>query len=1158
MHKRPDGSLLFSPSDLTVWLEGEFAAWMERYDVERQELSPEINASYARLVRDAEDAEVELRKRKGDEHEQRFLQRLRAAGRAVVEIPRKAPDALERTLAAMRGGAEVIYQGHLRHGALQGYTDFLFRVEGESSLGTFHYEAWDTKLARSARPYFLVQLCAYAELLQEIQGRRPTELIFVLGDGTEERHRTDDYFFYYARLKREFLEFQARWNPAVRPDPASDRGFGRWRDAAESILEQADHLSRVAGISRGQIACLEAAGVRTFTDLARTTDETITGITAGTFRRLKRQAYQQQQSAGRDRPTWEFLPPNEKERRRGLALLPTPSKNDIFFDMEGYPYAEGGLEYLFGAITVAEGQPAFHDWWAHDDATEKKAFEEFVDWAYARWEADPAMHIYHYAAYEPHALGRLRDKYKVDANGRDALRALMGKHATRESKVDDMLRGELFVDLYPTIRQGLIVGTPSYSLKEIEKLVAGKRAGAVTTASGSVVEYQRWIDAEESTDWHASPILRSIRDYNEIDCLSTWRLRDWLLERQREANLCYVPLSEEEGKGARKSAVKEPEILAAAISLSLEEYAGGDAEYRRVTALLGHLLGYFKREERPFWWRYFRLTREVDDEVRFLDASCLAGLQRTARPPFPEKNSLGYEFSFDPRQDTTIRLKSRVVCSYNEKAKVDVIAFDPDRGLIALKFGPSVPPPPDEISIVEFEFISSDNIVDGIYRFVQGWMKGKPSSPALVDLLYRRVPRIRGRNGGEPLIDEGADVTAQAFEVIAAMDRTALAIQGPPGSGKTYTAARVIARLLQQGKRIAVTSTGHRVILNLMEAVEKARADLPFDAPLFKVLKDGEKLPAGSSIRPIRENKQVVTSLPAGGALVGTTAWGFSRPELEGKFDYLFVDEAGQVALAMLVGIGACASNIVLMGDQMQLAQVTQGVHPAGVEASALTYLLQGHATIPRDLGIFLPITWRMHPRINRFISDAVYEGRLHSHPDTARQRIVPCADPIPCEHGIVMLPVSHECDNDQWSREEIGRVAHLFASLDRRMVTGRDYAERPLDRLGDLLFVAPYNRQVRALQEQLGAGAKVGSVDKFQGQEAPVVVISMCASSLEYASRGAQFILNPNRLNVALSRAQTLAVVVVSDRLIGSRCSSVAEMKLMNLFCRLVEYAEG
>ncbi|HWA14926.1 MAG TPA: AAA domain-containing protein, partial [Gemmatimonadales bacterium] len=811
------------------------------------------------------------------------------------------------------------------------------------------------------------------------------------------------------------------------------------------------------------------------------------------------------------------------------------------------------------AVTVDRGTPEFHDWWAHDNASEKKAFEDFVDWAYARWEQDPSLHIYHYAAYERSALRRLQDKYRPNASGRDALRALMGKHATRESKVDDMLRGELFVDLYPIIRQGFIVGTPSYSLKETEKLIADKRDAAVKTAGGSVVEYQRWIDSGESFDWKQSPILQGIRAYNREDCVNTWQLRQWLHARQQEAEIAYRPFGEEAHKGPKESAREpgEDEVLAAAIIQGLEDAPGGDPEHRRITELLAHLLCYYRREERPTWWQFFKMLRESDDDAREAAPDCLARLRRTDRPGFAVKRSMGYEYSFDPEQDTEIRLNSTVTPVHDEDISLTVIEFDQKAGRIAFKFGPSAGPPPETMSVVQREIILGTSITKGIIRFVQGWMRDDPPNQAVVDLLHRRPPRIAGIERGQPLIDEQGDVTAQTIALVAAMDRATLAIQGPPGSGKTYTAGRVIASLLAAGKRVAVTSTGHTVILNLMEAVEEARAHIPFDAPLFKAGGKQEAIPAGSSIRWIEKNEQVAEALPAGAALVGATAWGFCREELIDEFDYLFVDEAGQVALATIVGIGACADNIVLLGDQMQLAQVTQGKHPPGVEVSALTYLLQGHATIPPELGVFLPRTWRMHPRVNQFISNAVYEGRLHSHPHTSRQKIAPCAEPIHCENGIVVLPVPHS-DNAQDSEEEVRQIEAVIASLRGRRVTDRENVERDLDVLGDLLFVAPYNRQVRALQARLGAGAKVGSVDKFQGQEAPAVVISMCASSLDDAPRGARFILNPNRLNVAISRAKTLAIVVASPRLIVSRCSSVEEMKLVNLFCRLVDYADG
>jgi uncharacterized protein len=223
---------------------------------------------------------------------------------------------------------------------------------------------------------------------------------------------------------------------------------------------------------------------------------------------------------------------------------------------------------------------------------------------------------------------------------------------------------------------------------------------------------------------------------------------------------------------------------------------------------------------------------------------------------------------------------------------------------------------------------------------------------------------------------------------------------------------------------------------------------------------------------------------------------------------------------------------------------------------SCLDYVLQDHATVPEDLGIFLGVSRRLNPAICRFISDAIYESRLTSLPETAKHQVFlsPATTLVPAEAGVVFVPVEHEgCD--QASDEEVEVIVRIVAELLGRTVTDRHGGPRPMT-LKDILFVAPYNMQVRRLKHRLPAGARVGSVDKFQGQEAPVVIVSMSASSLDDSPRGAEFLLNPNRLNVAVSRAEALAIVVAAPGLLDTRCRSVREMRLVNLLCRLEQYA--
>ncbi len=488
MKALPDGSFRYSPRDLIAYLDGDFAAWCERMYAEGQRTNGARSAAAPAWAAqpDAQDEEMKLAATKGDEHERRYLEQLRTQYPGMVEFGRDDADGESRTLEAMAAHAPVIYQAHLAADGWGGFPDFLYLCGGDDGCGGRHYTPWDTKLARSAKPAFLIQLCAYADMLEAMHGYRPPEVVFVFGGGEVRRFSTRDYFHYYRQLRRAFAAFQSDWDPARRPEPGLDRSWGRWEKTAEGLLRESDHLSLVATITRGQVRRLEDAGIATMTALGGCDGgRRVPKVTDAVFQRLRDQARLQIESRGLDRPRWVPRPPDSHEPRRGLALLPPPSAGDVFFDMEGFPYAAGGLEYLFGAVTVGEnGKPEFHDWWAHDDREERAAFEGFMDWLVERRTRYPDLHVYHYAAYE-----------------QTAVKKLMGKYATREDLVDDLLRADVFVDLYKVVKQGFVIGTPSYSLKEVEHLYLDERTGSVFSAGGSIVEYQRWIDSGEPRQW---------------------------------------------------------------------------------------------------------------------------------------------------------------------------------------------------------------------------------------------------------------------------------------------------------------------------------------------------------------------------------------------------------------------------------------------------------------------------------------------------------------------------------------------------------------------------------------------------------------------------------------------------------------------------------
>jgi uncharacterized protein len=312
-------------------------------------------------------------------------------------------------------------------------------------------------------------------------------------------------------------------------------------------------------------------------------------------------------------------------------------------------------------------------------------------------------------------------------------------------------------------------------------------------------------------------------------------------------------------------------------------------------------------------------------------------------------------------------------------------------------------------------------------------------------------------------------------------------------------------------------------------------------------------LGSGGWIEETLDNDQVTTSHQ----LVAGTAWLFARPANDVAFDYLFVDEAGQVGLANLVAMGTAAKNIVLVGDQMQLSQPIQGSHPRDSGSSALEFLLEGHATVPPERGIFLSETRRMHPSVCGFISAAVYEGRLRSAPGTEHQRIL--ADPSRDPDAIALAGLrfveveSFACT--QRSEPEAERLARTYRALLGEAWRDQKGQEKVIG-TNDILVVSPYNMQVELLKRSLPLGARVGTVDKFQGQEAAVVLISMATSSGDDMPRNLEFLYSRNRMNVAVSRAQGLAVIFASPRLLETPCHSVAQMTLVNGLCWAHAYA--
>ncbi len=1140
-----DGRLIFSPSDLNRFLEC------------RSLTALDLSVAGEHRIDAPLDLQSELLARKGQEHEHRYLASLEREERveAIPAIARPSIAAFEhaeaQTIAAMRAGAPTIYQAAFFDGTWFGRADFLRRVVPEAPGADARYEVEDAKLALSEKPYFIIQLCFYSEQVERIFGIAPEFMHLLLGSNERRTFRLDDYSAYYRRLKSSFLNeiaelrsgaLEMRLNDV--PSPVKHCMLCTWKTRCEDLREARDHLSLVSNMRSDQIRLFAAADppILTMRQLAKAPDRSLPpGIARDTFAGLRRQARLQVEQRDGGVPRYELLPPEEL---RGFGFLPQPNLGDIFFDMEGDPlFAPGlGLEYLFGIYLAEERR--FVPFWGTDAKSERRAFEECIDFFMKRRQKYPDLHIYHYASYE-----------------KGALRRLSVRHATREAEIDDLLRSEVLVDLYTVVRQAICVGQPSYSIKKLELYYGFKRAAELRSGDDSVVMFEQWL-----LDQSNRALLETIERYNEEDCRSTFELREWLIALRADAQKrfgCDIPWrpkreppSLEEERAAKLAALSDLQqrLLAEAPTIGSAEELEASEEYARVCWIVAQLLSYHRREDKPTWWKLFDLS-EMSATDHIERAECLGGLQLldTHEPALHgrEKNR-SYTYRF-PEQEYSVT--DRMLDPLTMKAAGTFVNIDEEKRRIRIRRSGDIarartltaliPAPPIDTRAQRASLV---RIAEALPANLQ---HARPRS--VIDLLLRR-PRIRGIGKNGTIQPESVDVE-HIVPVVRKLDESYLFVQGPPGSGKSTVASKTIATLLGEGKRIGVMSTTHKAIQNLLHKIEAAAKTQRVDfRGLYKV-GNGETFASKMRSPYIAGTTNNAAFVAGSCELAAGTSWLFSREDFAVALDYLFIDEAGQIALADVIAVAPAAKNIVLLGDPLQLAQVSQGVHPPGIGGSVLNYLLGDEATVPPERGIFLDTSFRMHPDICSFISRHVYAGRLHSAPDTEGS-LVESAGLRGA--GLRYLPVIHDGN----SRESVEEAERVLAEIKRlrkgRVRVGKQKARAIVG--ADILVVTPYNGQ-RLLLEGMLADAgfpeiRVGTVDKFQGQEAPIVFYTMATSSLESAPRGIDFLFEKNRFNVAISRAQCMTVLVTNPGLLDLRCSTVEQMAMLNLLCRFVEAA--
>ena len=1088
------------------------------------------------------DPSLELLRDRGLAHEQAYIGHLQNQGCWVTTIEGVVveEDSIAATVAAMRSGDQFIYQAALRHGRFAGRADILRRVNVPSALGEWSYEVIDTKLARETRGGTILQLSSYSDLVGALQGKMP-EYMYVVAPWTEfepQQYRVDDYAAYY-RLIRMMLESSADQAdlPGVYPDPKGHCDICRWRDQCAARRRADDHLCLVAGISSLLISELAERNVATTSSLAVEPLPIAWKPNRGaasSYARVREQARVQVESRDKTIPVYETLVP---EAETGLALLPEPSPGDIFLDLEGDPFVgRSGLEYLFGYLTIDEaGQEEYGALWGFTAAAEKRNFESFVDWVMARWEQYPDLHIYHYAPYEPSALKRL-----------------MGRYATREGEVDQMLRAGLFVDLYRVVRGGLRAGVESYSIKELEQFYDFNRQVQLNEANSALFAMSRLLEFGDGEAIHDA-LKEAVAGYNRDDCASARRLRHWL-EGIRDQLVCEGAVIERPvpGDGQPSEEISERQQMIQALAERIVgdvEPLGTDLDpedYGRW--VLANVLDWHRREEKATWWEYFRLSdlsvEELTDERAALSGlEFIGAVDAAGRTPVHR-----YRF---PVQETNLRGNQGLRVAGGDDLGT-LVSIDTENFSVDIKKRRNTADV-HPAAVFAHDRVNPKVLQDALVRLgeyaADHGIAGDGPYGAARDLLQRKPPHL----GGDPI--RGYDETAlnAALRIAGKVDFGVLPIQGPPGTGKTYTAARMICELVQRGSRVGITANSHKVIVNLLDEVMLAARERGVDLRAVRKITDepDEKPPPGVTLT--KDNGQVFQELRGACQVAAGTAWLWARPEAQDAVDVLFVDEAAQMSLANVLAISHAGPNLVLVGDPQQLDQPTQGTHPEGTEVSALGHLLGGRPTITGDQGLFLEETWRLHPDICTFTSEVFYEDKLVVRPGLDRQRVI-SSGPI-SGTGLRFVPVSHR-GNQSSSAEEAEAVVSLACGLtdgNSRWVDSKGN-EHPIT-LSDVLIIAPYNAQVFQIQERL-PGASVGTVDKFQGQEAPVVIYSMSTSTPEEAPHGMEFLYSLNRLNVATSRARCICILVGCPELFSPECHSPRQMQLANAFCRYQELA--
>lgn len=1113
---------LYSPSMLKSYLSCKYTIFNE------------INEKKLKLQKIENSKNDQLRFEKGDEHEKKYFDELKKKFKNVIDIKSldiTKEEKINHSIQAMVDGYDVIHGGYLSRGPWRGEFDFLIKTQSKKSkFGDYSYEVIDTKHTNKPKPDHIIQLGMYTYMLESVQEVLPQKFTIVLKDFINEDVQVNQVNEFFKTHQSKYEEFLKDEVDKVKPEKCSFCQFCNWKDECDKIWINEENLNQVGGLTKVHLKKLNQIRIQTISDLAKQ-DRTkpLKGFRNEISYKLITQAKLQKDFLLNNQPKYEYIPENVISKK-GFNLLPQPSECDLYFDIESvedhvYP---GGLEYLFGIYYNENNTGKFKAFWSHTKAQEKQTVIDFFDFCKQHFKKFPNAKIYHYGSYEVTALLKLTSLHKVN-----------------EIEYDNFLRLSKFVNLLNVNKQGIYISENSYSLKNMEIFYEFKREGDLRKGDVSQEYYSEWIETQNQQ------LLDDIESYNEQDCRSTYELHQWLLSiKPEESGWFNTFIEDEEEVNLKDWEAKMIEYQ--------EKIENSSIKDENIKQLMSDILGFYNRENKPSWREYFERKIKSDEEL-IDDPECIGNMKRIGEP-VPEKRSMIFQFKYEDQDFKLKKSKKTIIANNQITGQKDyagrIIDIDYTKKEVFLKkqgslptilsIGPDKPNPPDKLIL-------------NIYKFVDTLLKKQKKYKALNDFLSKKLPDIKGIKHGDKII-QSDNFIDEIPKAILNLQESYIYIQGPPGTGKTYHASNSIIKLLKQKKKIAITGLSHKVIHNLLERLENMSIELNFKFEGFKRgnLEDDETVFNGKFIQTYSRDSVFMDALNKKniGQIFAGTKFELSSTYYDEKIDYLFIDEAGQMSVADLVSIGNIAKNIILIGDQNQLGQPIKGTHPNDSGLSILDYLLLGKDTISEDRGIFLNKSFRLHPKINDFISSNFYEQRLICDEKTKNRSIQFNKKSLIQNSGIHYLEMKHK-NNAQTSIEEFEVVRDIMKNI-----IGSNFEDNGFKRkltINDILVISPYNTQVNLLISELEKvnlkNPRVGTIDKFQGQEAPISIISMTSSDIDSLPRNRDFFFNRNRLNVAISRAQVACIVLFNPNLLDSSPRNLEHIKLMNNFFKILNY---